>query len=53
MIGSDRELASERDALSGYLEGDTTALELPVDLRLDDRAVPARRPRRAAVGPAG
>ena len=34
VIGSDRELASERDALSGYLEGDATSLELPVDLRL-------------------
>jgi methylated-DNA-[protein]-cysteine S-methyltransferase len=34
VIGSDRELASERDALSGYLEGDATSLTLPVDLRL-------------------
>jgi methylated-DNA-[protein]-cysteine S-methyltransferase len=34
VIGSDRELASERDAISAYLEGDTTVLELPVDLRL-------------------
>jgi methylated-DNA-[protein]-cysteine S-methyltransferase len=34
VIGSDRELAAERDALSGYLEGDTTVLDLPVDLRL-------------------
>jgi methylated-DNA-[protein]-cysteine S-methyltransferase len=41
VIGSDRELATERDALSGYLEGDATALELPVDLRL--MAAPFRR----------
>jgi methylated-DNA-[protein]-cysteine S-methyltransferase len=34
VIGSDRELAVERDALSAYLEGDTTVLQLPVDLRL-------------------
>jgi len=34
VIGSDRELATERDALSEYLEGDTTTLSLPVDLRL-------------------
>jgi methylated-DNA-[protein]-cysteine S-methyltransferase len=34
VIGSDRELAGERDALSEYLEGDATTLTLPVDLRL-------------------
>jgi methylated-DNA-[protein]-cysteine S-methyltransferase len=34
VIGSDRELATERDALSEYLEGDATTLTLPVDLRL-------------------
>jgi methylated-DNA-[protein]-cysteine S-methyltransferase len=34
VIGSDRELAGERDALAGYLEGDATTLDLPVDLRL-------------------
>jgi methylated-DNA-[protein]-cysteine S-methyltransferase len=34
VIGSDRELATERDALSEYLEGDATALDLAVDLRL-------------------
>ena len=34
VIGSDRELATERDALSEYLEGDATTLSLPVDLRL-------------------
>jgi methylated-DNA-[protein]-cysteine S-methyltransferase len=34
IVASDRQLASERDALSAYLEGDTTALDLPVDLRL-------------------
>jgi methylated-DNA-[protein]-cysteine S-methyltransferase len=34
VIASDRELAVERDALSGYLEGDTTTLDLPVDLQL-------------------
>jgi len=32
VIGSDRELAAERDALSGYFEGEP--LSLPVDLRL-------------------
>jgi methylated-DNA-[protein]-cysteine S-methyltransferase len=41
VIGSDHELATERDALSGYLEGDATVLELPVDLRL--MAAPFRR----------
>ena len=41
VIGSDRELAGERDALSGYLEGDATVLDLPVDLRLT--AAPFRR----------
>jgi len=34
VIGSDRELTDERDALSEYLEGDATTLDLPVDLRL-------------------
>jgi methylated-DNA-[protein]-cysteine S-methyltransferase len=34
IVASDRELAGERDALSAYLEGDTTELDLPVDLRL-------------------
>jgi methylated-DNA-[protein]-cysteine S-methyltransferase len=34
VIGSDRELATERDALSEYFEGDTRELTLPVDLRL-------------------
>jgi methylated-DNA-[protein]-cysteine S-methyltransferase len=34
IVASDRELASERDALSGYLEGASTRLDLPVDLRL-------------------
>ncbi|MDA0165060.1 methylated-DNA--[protein]-cysteine S-methyltransferase [Solirubrobacter ginsenosidimutans] len=43
VIGSDRELTGERDALSEYLEGDATTLELPVDLRL------ARAPFRRAV----
>ena len=37
VIGSDRELAGERDALSDYLEGDATVLDLPVDLRLTPR----------------
>jgi methylated-DNA-[protein]-cysteine S-methyltransferase len=41
VIGSDRELAIERDALSDYLEGDATVLALPVDLRL--MAAPFRR----------
>jgi methylated-DNA-[protein]-cysteine S-methyltransferase len=41
VIGSDRELAAERDALSEYLEGDATVLQLPVDLRL--MAAPFRR----------
>jgi methylated-DNA-[protein]-cysteine S-methyltransferase len=43
VVGSARELASERDTLSAYLEGATTVLELPVDLRL------ARAPFRRAV----
>jgi methylated-DNA-[protein]-cysteine S-methyltransferase len=34
IVASDRELASERDALSSYLEGASTRLDLPVDLRL-------------------
>jgi methylated-DNA-[protein]-cysteine S-methyltransferase len=34
IVASDRELSTERDALSAYLEGDATALDLPVDLRL-------------------
>jgi methylated-DNA-[protein]-cysteine S-methyltransferase len=34
IVASDRELADERDALSDYLEGGATALDLPVDLRL-------------------
>jgi methylated-DNA-[protein]-cysteine S-methyltransferase len=41
IIGSDRELAKERDALSDYLEGDATVLDLPVDLQL--MAAPFRR----------
>ena len=32
VIGSDRELAGARDALSAYLEGDASVLDLPVDL---------------------
>jgi methylated-DNA-[protein]-cysteine S-methyltransferase len=35
VIGSDRELATERDALCAYLEGDSAVLELPADLRLE------------------
>jgi methylated-DNA-[protein]-cysteine S-methyltransferase len=34
ILGSDRELAGERDAISAYLEGDTAVLDLPADLRL-------------------
>jgi methylated-DNA-[protein]-cysteine S-methyltransferase len=34
IVASDRELATERDALSEYLEGGSTALELPYDLQL-------------------
>jgi methylated-DNA-[protein]-cysteine S-methyltransferase len=41
VIGSDRELSVQRDALSEYLEGDATSLSLPVDLRL--MAAPFRR----------
>jgi methylated-DNA-[protein]-cysteine S-methyltransferase len=41
VIGSDRELAAPRDALSEYFEGDTDELDLPVDLRLT--AAPFRR----------
>ena len=32
VIASDRELAGARDALSAYLEGDASVLDLPVDL---------------------
>jgi methylated-DNA-[protein]-cysteine S-methyltransferase len=32
VVASDRELATTRDALSAYLEGDDDRLELPVDL---------------------
>jgi methylated-DNA-[protein]-cysteine S-methyltransferase len=41
VIGSDRELAAPRDALSEYFEGDVRAFDLPVDLRL--MAAPFRR----------
>jgi methylated-DNA-[protein]-cysteine S-methyltransferase len=41
VIGSDRELSAQRDALSEYLEGGATGLDLPVDLRL--MAAPFRR----------
>jgi methylated-DNA-[protein]-cysteine S-methyltransferase len=34
IVASDRELATARDALSAYLEGDADSLALPVDLRL-------------------
>jgi methylated-DNA-[protein]-cysteine S-methyltransferase len=34
IVASDRELAAERDALSEYLEGGSTTLDLPVDLSL-------------------
>jgi len=34
IVASDRELASTRDTLSAYLEGDDDELELPVDLSL-------------------
>jgi methylated-DNA-[protein]-cysteine S-methyltransferase len=34
VVASDRELATARDALSAYLEGDSDSLALPVDLRL-------------------
>jgi methylated-DNA-[protein]-cysteine S-methyltransferase len=34
VVASDRELASTRDALSAYLEGDDDRLDLPVDLGL-------------------
>jgi methylated-DNA-[protein]-cysteine S-methyltransferase len=43
IVASDRELAIERDSLSAYLEGQTTVLDLPVDLRL------TRSPFRRAV----
>ena len=33
IVASDRELAGARDALSAYLEGDASVLDLPVDLR--------------------
>jgi methylated-DNA-[protein]-cysteine S-methyltransferase len=41
IVGSDRELAEVRDALSAYLEGETEDLNVPVDLRL--MAAPFRR----------
>jgi methylated-DNA-[protein]-cysteine S-methyltransferase len=41
IVGSDRELTAVRDALSAYLEGETEALNVPVDLRL--MAAPFRR----------
>jgi methylated-DNA-[protein]-cysteine S-methyltransferase len=34
IVASDRELATARDALSAYLEGESDSLVLPVDLRL-------------------
>jgi methylated-DNA-[protein]-cysteine S-methyltransferase len=34
VVASDRELAGVRDAISGYLEGDTASLDVPVDLEL-------------------
>ena len=34
IVGSDRELAPVRDALSAYLEGDDATLDMPVDLEL-------------------
>jgi methylated-DNA-[protein]-cysteine S-methyltransferase len=43
IVASDRETGAARDALSAYLEGDSDALVLPVDLRL------ARAPFRRAV----
>jgi methylated-DNA-[protein]-cysteine S-methyltransferase len=33
VVASDRELGGARDALSSYLEGDASVLDLPVDLR--------------------
>jgi methylated-DNA-[protein]-cysteine S-methyltransferase len=41
VVASDRELATTRDALSAYLEGDDDRLELPVDLGMV--AAPFRR----------
>jgi methylated-DNA-[protein]-cysteine S-methyltransferase len=34
VVGSDRELAGVRDAISAYLEGDRAELDVPVDLEL-------------------
>ena len=34
IVGSDRELAATRDAISAYLEGEGDRLDLPVDLEL-------------------
>jgi methylated-DNA-[protein]-cysteine S-methyltransferase len=34
VVASDRELATTRDALAAYLEGEAAELDLPVDLRL-------------------
>jgi methylated-DNA-[protein]-cysteine S-methyltransferase len=41
IVASDRELAPAREALSAYLEGEQTELDMPVDLRL--MAAPFRR----------
>ena len=52
VIGSDRELAGERDALSEYLEGDATRARPARRPAADARAVPARGAGEAARGAA-
>ena len=52
VIGSDRELAAERDALSEYFEGDATTLDAARRPAADARAVPARGAGEAARGAA-
>ena len=48
IVHSDRELATTRDTISAYLEGDDDRLELPVDLSLVRSPVPPRGARDAA-----
>ena len=52
VIGSDRELAAARDALTEYFEGDGTPLDAAGRPAADARAVPARRAGAAARGAA-
>ena len=53
IVASDRELATTRDALSAYFEGDDERLDIPVDLALvrSDFRRAALEALRAGVGP--